>query len=522
MEGSIGLPSRRRLVAFAATLVTISGVGAATPASAERRAASTNSATPAATTVPAAVSAGSTAGISDSFQSTWRDGNYTGMSLWDVRDTIKMGWGASANLNGTGVGIALIDTGVAPVDNLSASQIVNGPDLSFESQAPALRYLDTYGHGTHMAGIIVGNGNVTGNIGLARWSKLTSVKVGTANGTVDVSQVIAAIDWVVQNKNHDKDYPIRVINLSYGSGAYSASTTDPLQFAVEQAWKAGIVVVAAAGNEANSKLSDPASDPFVLSVGAAHTVGTADTNDDSVSTFTNGKPASRTFDILAPGEGMLSSRVAGSNIDVTYPAARLDDTIFRGSGTSQATAVVSAAVALLLQARPSLTPDQVKKIVISSGMVLSSGPDKGRKMFNLNQALATATPSGGQSGTWATGTGSLEEARGANHVVQNGVTLSGNNTIFGAFDSKAWAAKAATRTAWSGGVWMGKRMAGDNFTGSSWASKTWAPATWAGNSFSGSSWVDPNWQGRFWSGRFWSGSGWESRFWAGSSWYSKL
>src|SRR4051812_43815604 len=117
-----------------------------------------------------------------------------GTSLQAVRDTIGAGSGAAAALTGKGVGIALIDTGVAPVPGLPASRIVNGPDLSFESQDPDLRYLDTYGHGTHLAGIMVGDDASSGLRGIAPGAKLTSIKVGTASGAVDVSQVLAAID----------------------------------------------------------------------------------------------------------------------------------------------------------------------------------------------------------------------------------------------------------------------------------------------------------------------------------------
>jgi serine protease AprX len=255
--------NRTRLLAGITALVMIPGIGLGSASG------------------PTPVS-GTSAASGEAWSGIWRDGNYTGTSLWDVRNIMQLGWGASANLSGKGVGIALIDTGVSPVFQLSPSLVVNGPDLSFESQSPNLRYLDTYGHGSHMAGIMVGNGYTDGHVGLAHNAKLTSVKVGTATGSVDVTQIIAAIDWVVENKNHDPAYPIRVINLSYGSGGRPSSLTDPLQFAVEQAWKAGIVVVAAAGNDAGSVLSDPASDPFVLAVGAAHTAGTWTNSDDTL------------------------------------------------------------------------------------------------------------------------------------------------------------------------------------------------------------------------------------------------
>lgn len=431
-------------------------------------------------------------------------------TLANVRTMIGSNSGAAGALTGEGIGIALIDTGVAPVPGLPAGQIVNGPDLSLESQSSYLRYLDTYGHGTHMAGIIVGDGAKTGNVGIAPKAKLTSIKVGTSSGAVDVSQALAAIDWVVAHRNDDPAYPIRVINLAYGSGGIPSIYTDPLMAAAEQAWKAGIVFVAAAGNGRRTHLENPANNPYVLSVGSASTKGTVSVADDVASTFNNtiNTTTAMTFRVVAPGEGILSLRDPGSYIDVTYPTARQGEYLFRGSGSSQATAVTSGAVALLLQARPSLTPDEVRELLRASATPTSDG----RKMINVNAALAAAVPTFTPRDVWSDGTGNLESARGPVHVSAGNVQLTGNNTIFGPFDSADWVAKARTQTTWVDGVWMGNRFAGDGWTGTSWASKTWAPAKWTGVSWSGQPWVDPGWSGRTWSGRTWSGRTWSGMY----------
>ncbi len=407
-----------------------------------------------------------------------------GTTLKSVRSIIKADSGAAASLTGQGVGIALIDTGVAPVAGLPAAQVVNGPDLSFESQSGQLRYLDTFGHGTHMAGIMVGNDSATGTIGLSPKAKVTSVKVGTATGANDVSQMIAAIDWVVQNRNHDPASPIRVLNLSYGSSGMSASTVDPLMFAVEQAWQAGIVVVVAAGNDGNgtSVLTNPAMDPFVLAVGASTTNNTVGTADDDLATYTNNSNAARKVDILAPGTSIVSLRDPGSNVDEQYPSARVGDTGFKGSGTSQAAAVTASAVALLLQQRPSLTPDQVKKLLVSGATALTTGTagQKGMKELNVAATLALSTPATTQTAAKGNGTGSLETTRGGNHLSFNGVELSGEKSIFGPFNGAAWASLAAQKTSWNGGVWMGYRMAGDTWTGAGGTGGTGQIAGYAG------------------------------------------
>jgi subtilisin family serine protease len=182
-----------------------------------------------------------------------------------------------AGFTGKGVDVAVIDTGTAPVSGLDgAGKIVNGPDLSFESQAPNLRYLDTYGHGTHMAGIIAGRaaGAVSGSyagdtsnfLGMAPDARIVSVKVADAMGAADVSQIIAAIDWVVQNKTTG-GLNIRVLNLSFGTNTTNPYSIDPLCHAVEAAWRKGITVVAATGNAGfymtpgGPGLTSPARDP---------------------------------------------------------------------------------------------------------------------------------------------------------------------------------------------------------------------------------------------------------------------
>ena len=479
---------------------------------------------PAAATTAAPRTAGSGWAASQ-WLSTVAAGGF-GTSLADVRSMIGASAGTAATLTGAGVGVALIDTGVAPVPGIPAAQLVNGPDLSFESQSAGLRYLDTYGHGTHMAGIIIGNDTASGAKGLAPKAKLTSVKVGTANGAADVSQVIAAVDWVVKNRNHDPANPIRVLNLSYGSGGDPSTWTDPLQYAVEQAWEAGIVVVVAAGNNGNasSRLTNPATDRYVLSVGATATWNTVAKTDDTLSLFTNLGNSGKQVDVLAPGQSILSLRDPGSYADTYFPLARSGTTLFRGSGTSQAAAVTSAAIALLLQKRPTLKPDEVKDI-IKRGSVVPNGlaAKLGLKQVDLSAALGLSAGFGSKQSYYSdsNGNGSLDAARGASRVVSNGVALSGDRSVWGSFDGRVWSAYAKSESTWKGGVWMGTRVAGDGWTGTSFASKTWAPATWAGKPWDGATtWVDPAWTGRFWAGRFWAATAWTGRFWAGDDWSS--
>ena len=435
---------------------------------------------------------------------------------------------------GAGVDVALIDTGVAPVSGLnSPGKIVNGPDLSLESQNPSFRNLDTNGHGTFMAGIIGGNdGQAGGYRGVAPNSRILSVKVGDADGGVDVSQVIAAIDWVVQHR-YDNGMDIQVINLSYGTDSTQPYPIDPLAFAAEQAWKAGIVVVTAAGNTGiGSGLADPAYDPMLISVGAADTMGTASMSDDQPAAFSATAHACRPWNcqpptLLAPGTHMQGLRDPGSYIDQNNPGAALGDLYFRGSGTSEAAAYVTGAVALLLQKYPNLTPDQVKDMLVASTDRLRgySRLWQGSGELDLDDLLSARVPSGHRWWDWdprgrfSSGSGSLELSRGTDHLSMNGVVLQGERDIFGhPFNSRAMAALEAADSSWSGGTWNGSIWTGSSWSGSSWSGSSWSGSSWSGSSWSGSSWSDLDWAGSSWSGSSWSGSSWSGSSWSGSSW----
>jgi serine protease AprX len=445
---------------------------------------------------------------------------------------------------GAGVDVAMIDTGVSRVEGLKTSgKIVYGPDLSLESQAPNHRNSDTNGHGTFMAGLIAGRDtNLAAPYsaapasvyrGVAPDARILSVKVGTADGGVDVSQVIAAIDWVVQHKD-DNGLHIRVLNISYGTNSRQSQSIDPLSFAAEQAWKAGIVVVAAAGNTGYQTgwgapgLADPASNPYVIAVGGYDTNGTATTTDDVVGSYSasgTGCYSCRRPDLVAVGSHVRGLRVPNSYVDVNHPEGRLGDRFFRGSGTSEAAAMTSGAVALVLQKYPYLTPDRVKAFLKNEADRPSfastwSSTGAGSGELDLSN-LATAEPPfwATQKYGSATGTGTLEAARGSDHLTADGVTLTGEQDIFGhRFDSAAMAEAEAAGSSWSGGVWNGSTWSGSSWSGSTWSGSTWSGSSWSGSSWSGSTWSGSTWSGSNWSGSSWSGSSWSGSTWSGHTW----
>ena len=441
-------------------------------------------------------------------------------------------------ITGQGVGVALIDTGVAPVQGLNGSgQVYYGPDLSFDSQTPALTNNDEYGHGTHIAGIIAGNdsygagttynGNTSQFTGIAPDSHIVSVKVGDENGVVDVSQVLAGIDWVVQHSN-DNGLNIKVLNLSFGTQSLEPYQLDPLAFATEVAWRDGIVVVTSAGNNGASAngLSDPAYDPYVIAVGAADTQNTVSTSDDTVASFSSSGDGNRNPDVVAPGVHIASLRVPGSVIDQNFgPTGTVaaNTRFFRGSGTSQAAAVVSGAAALLEQSHPDATPNQIKYRLTATANLLANEPATLQGNGEIDVAAANRAwvppPAALQLFARSTGKGSLDAARGGLDVVANGVALTGEQDIFGnAFKSEQMARAEANGASWSGGTWNGASWSGASWSGASWSGASWSGASWSGASWSGASWSGATWTGAGWSGASWSGASWSGASWSGASW----
>ncbi len=435
--------------------------------------------------------------------------------------------GRTAPIMGAGVDVAVIDTGVNPV---GIKDLVDGPDLSFDALEDNLRHRDLHGHGTNMSGIIATN--TATEWGVAPGARIVNVKVGAGDGAVDVSQVIAGIDWVVQNRNAN-GMNIRVINLAYSTDAATDYRTDPLTHAIENAWRNGIVVVAAGGNDGRSvhQLGNPAYDPYVIAVGATRASDTLSSGWTIPSWSSTGDDV-RNPDLVAPGASVLSSGIVGSYLADTYPDAICvgDDGLLhlRGSGTSQAAAVVAGAAAMLLEQRPELTPDQVKHLFTSTATLLHDEqglvkPERQQGAGFLNLAAAMAAPTPGveavQTHDPAVGGGSLEASRGSFHVGTEGDYLTGETTAFGEdFDATAHAAAETTGTVWTDQTWSGSTWSGGTWSGSTWSGSTWSGATWSGSTWSGSTWSGSTWSGSTWSGATWSGSTWSGSTWSGSTW----
>jgi serine protease AprX len=527
--------------------------------------------------------------------------------LTGAQDLWACGW------TGQGIDVALIDSGIAPVPGIGP--VVNAVDLSFDAQDGDEPFIDGFGHGTHLASLVNGQDqplavpdqqcrfpklarskqqldpsyaakgpdarqadatapSVPWNdgsqfTGIAPGARLVDVKVGAADGSVDVSQVIAALDWIVTYGRRD-GLNVRVINLSYGTDSDQSWELDPLSYAAQIAIDNGFLVVAAAGNDGSAAmdLADPAMNPNVLAVGAVDYHRSFDPSDWSVADFANHGSSKRSPDVAFPGVSVLGLRVDGSFAATFFPGGLVGDRYIRGSGTSQAAALASGMAALLLSMKPDLHPADLKATMMGSsrkvgGRAAFQGAGvltAGQLALGAGDLLSTA-PAGKDSTVPAKvwGSGSIAAARGTSAAVDPAAATEVD--AFGtSFDAGAWAKAAKDRKAWSHGQWMGQTIAGfdekakrwttakwsttgtgstapadgtdtfergrwtgshgsgGNWNGDSWQGSRWSGSRWSGSRWSGSRWSDVDWSGSRWSGSRWSGSRWSGSRWSGTRW----
>jgi serine protease AprX len=422
------------------------------------------------------------------------------------RDVVGATAANAAGRTGQGVTVAVIDSGVSnvpdlagrlvPVTNPTTGQTATCVNFSSESNCQ-----DSFGHGTFVAGLIASSGASSGGAfpGVAPSAKILALKLSGADGTSSVSKVLAAIQWVLVNKDL---YGIKVLNLSLRVDSSLSYRLDPVNMAVERAWSAGVVVVVSAGNmgAGANTIAKPADDPWVISVGSIDDHGTASLADDNVSSFSSRGPTPTDGiskpDVAVPGRSLVSLRSPGSTVDGAYPYF-VDNNYRRGSGTSFSSGIVSGAAAVLLGADPTLSNDRVKFELMSAGRAVpgAGAYDVGAGVFDL-EAARTA-PAGV-----------------ANQGLFHPMFFPG-----GAGTSADWQGSNWQGSNWQG-YWQGSNWQGSNWQGSNWQGSNWQGSNWQGSNWQGSNWQGSNWQGSNWQGSNWQGSNWQGSNWQGSNWQS--
>ena len=332
----------------------------------------------------------------------------------------------NTTLNGSGIGIAILDSGVDSahklLSNNSVSRVVYSKDFTGENLVG-----DTNGHGTHVASLAAGSSSFgTGAYaGIASGANLISLRVLNDSGAGSSSNIIAAPDWCIQNKT---TYNIRVINMSLGATAVDSYQYDPLCLAARRAHDAGIVVVCAAGNDGKNSagqkiygaIHSPGSDPSVITVGATNTFGSDIRSDDRVASFSSHGPTRGYYtdttgvrhydnlikpDLVAPGNRLIGAQAANpksallpnvrvqqnSVLDTNLTTDKTSKMMYM-SGTSMSAPVVAGAAALLLQANPNLTPNLVKAILMYTAQPIQGANsfEQGAGQLNLDGAVRVA------------------------------------------------------------------------------------------------------------------------------------
>src|SRR3954451_994184 len=393
-------------------------------------------------------------------------------------------WGAGHT--GAGVTVAVVDTGLDTSGDL-AGQVVRSVDFTSEGDSA-----DHYGHGTFVAGLIAGTGAHSGGDieGVAPSAKLVSLKISGADGATDVTLVLEALEWL---KDFAPAYNVRVVNLSLGFATQQPYAVDPLDFAVERLWNAGITIVTAAGNGGNAPgtVLAPGNDPFVITVGSSNDRTTVNNNDDKLATFSASGPTVDGLakpDLLAPGRSIISSRSPGSTVDLANPGSAIVDVYGKGSGTSFSTGIVSGAAALALSKSPLLTPNQVKQRLVASARSIPGGssPATGYGVVDAwGATMSTTTASANNGVTSSSGGGSLQATRGP-------ACLRDASDIC-MTDTAADAALGFDPDAYFASTWAGSQWVGSQWVGSQWVGSQWVGSQWVGNQWVGSQWISSAW-----------------------------
>jgi serine protease AprX len=463
--------------------------------------------------------------------------------------TYRATLGAPSGATGEGVTVAVVDTGVQDVADLAGRVThvnVSGGDAG-----------DGLGHGTFMAGLVAGDGSSSDGtyIGVAPDARILDVQVATTDGSTSLSRVLAGLQAVADAAADDPS--VKVVSLALSTGSPLPPSGDPLARALDRLWALGLTVVVAAGNDGPDAgtVTSPGADPTLITVGALDEHGTAARGDDTVADFSsrgtafgNSKP-----DVVAPGVSLVATRAPGSSADVENPASRVGDSYFTGSGSSMAEAVVAGAAAVLLDVRPALTPDSVKKLLTgtayrSSDLQKADGAGKGAvdlaaavkaapkaallKPSGKVAALATDSygPTPADAATWEQFQQAWEaedlEAAAAAWALLSEQTRRWAATAFAlalvsanaGTDDEEFAAIEKLAHRWAVEAWSSRGWADDRFVAHRWADADWAAHRWAAHRWAADAWTEQSWSAHRWAAHRWADYAWTAHRWAAHRW----
>jgi serine protease AprX len=393
-------------------------------------------------------------------------------------------------LTGQGVGVAIVDSGVYPHPDLAGRIVAS---IDFTTASPTVSSTssgDPGGHGTHVAGLVAGDGTASGGAftGVAPRANIINVRVIDANGSSNVSTILRGLQWVLANR---ATYNIKVVNLSLGATPAASYKSDLMATAAEVLNFAGVTVVVSAGNTGPlaGTVTTPGTDPYVVTVGALDDNGTSLPLDDLMSVFS--ARGRTTFDYLskpdlvAPGRKMVSLRSPGSALDTLFADRQvtangaLTADYYRLSGTSMAAPIVAGVVALMVERNPSLSPSQIKKRLKSTATALMFGTafDRGAGLVNAYKAVSSVDP----GREYAPDRVSDAFAKDMRKFIQGQPFVWRDLTYHGGVDTAGMT--------WEGVTWENVRW--DAVT---WENVTWEGFTWEGVTWEGVTWETLTWQ----------------------------
>jgi serine protease AprX len=414
-----------------------------------------------------------------------RTSGFTTPSLWPLAIGADRLW--AAPLPGKTPAIAVIDTGVDK--NRIADfggRVLATVNFSSLKPDPSDSSSDYSGHGTLVAGLAAGASTVFP--GVTPKANIVSLRVTNAEGKAVTSDVIAAADWIYENRG---SYNIRVANFSLNSPFGNYGLRDPLNETVRRLWLTGTVVVASAGNDgAGPVVAAPASEPFVITVGATDIAETATTADDTNAPWSSHGYTAEGFakpELAAPGRYMAGPIASTSRLVRAFPGRVVAPGYMWMSGTSFAAPVVSGAAAQILALNPSFTPNQVKGALMATarGLPLAAPGSVGVGQIDVAAAASLINPPNPNA--------PLAQFLRSDSRVPGGRV----------FDLGLWAAVAESNPNWFS---------------ASWSDASWSDASWSDASWSDASWSDASWSDASWSDASWSDASWSDASWADASW----
>ncbi|MEX0673973.1 MAG: S8 family serine peptidase [Gaiellaceae bacterium] len=402
--------------------------------------------------------------------------SYSSTQLWPHENGIDKLWGTLSKPAPKAPTIAIVDSGIdkSRADFDLGARVVHREVFTSLSQSPLT--LDGRGHGTFVAGIAAGS--APGLAGAAPNANLIDLDVMDDNGMALTSDVIKAAEWIYTNKDA---YDIRVANFSLHSAAVLSIRYHPLNAAVQKLWFSGVVVVAAAGNYGTADgpsgvVHAPGNDPFVITVGAFDLGGTARIGDDAVAPWSAYGYTLEGFlkpEVVAAGRYMIGPVPAGATLRTDRPANVVDAANMMLSGTSFAAPVVAGAAAQVLARNPSLTPNQVKGVLMKTARRVpnSSWMAQGRGQINLVKATLD------------------KNIPIANAALMPFVkSASGGSGMY--FDAAAWHDAAWSDAAWSDAAWSDAAWSDGAFSDAAWSDAAWSDAAWSDAAWSDAAWSD--------------------------------